>query len=303
LSHLSILTQTYIHTHTNCFSISFSSEIPDDVFKSICTLAYTCSAIEQANAEVRLKRVELVSLIGSIINSKRRSEGQPEINDTAFYERVEFENSTRQNLSSTDPREAWRILWMLYQTQERHYENWEKFCVEYGFARVAETEQEKIEHGNLVFFDTSRILQADEYAIIINGADERAGGRPSRAPTAEALPDSGEPFQKASDKCSVLQMVNFANEAFPPLIIYPSSAKTTVKVNAKRIQGSQQVKGQYGLDRPHYFDPFIAMTDSGGMKGDLFKMYFTEALMYYYPDAADTPGKRVLVKTDSGPGK
>jgi hypothetical protein len=184
-----------------------------------------------------------------------------------------------------------------------HFVGWEKFCVDHGFARVSITDKEKQE-GRLVFFDPSRIIQADEYGFTLNGSDESAGGRPSHPFSADAIPESGQPTQKSSSKCTVMQAINFADEALPPFIIYPTKAAgPQIKLHAKSIQGFRQVRGRYGLQDYFYFDPLIAMSKNGSMTKELWMYWLVEYMAYLYPDVQDKPGLRLLIKVDSGPGK
>jgi hypothetical protein len=45
------------------------------------------------------------------------------------------------------------------------------------------------------------------------------------------------------------------------------------------------------------------MNDKGGMTKDEFEEYLKNSIITLYPDAADVPGKRVILKADSGPGR
>jgi len=51
------------------------------------------------------------------------------------------------------------------------------------------------------------------------------------------------------------------------------------------------------------FDNSIGLNEKGGMDDDEFSQYIINLMMRLYPDAADIPGKRVIVKIDSGPGR
>ena len=45
------------------------------------------------------------------------------------------------------------------------------------------------------------------------------------------------------------------------------------------------------------------MNGKGGMDEEEFAKYIECNIMRLYPDAADIPGRRVIVKLDSGPGR
>ena len=44
------------------------------------------------------------------------------------------------------------------------------------------------------------------------------------------------------------------------------------------------------------------MNEKGGMDNKEFDKYIRNNIMRLYPDAADEPGKRVIIKCNSGPG-
>ena len=233
-------------------------DIPTQDFKDLCALAFTFSAIQQANTDVRTKRPALISMIGTIVNGKREAERKRVINEIRLWRRI------------------------LEQANARHQSM-----------------------ANIVFLDQSRILQADEFGFSLNGTDEKAGGRPAKFPLANNIGDAGEPALKSSEKCTVMQAVTFADEALPPFVIFPTAAKKdeNKKISAKRIATFHQVEGQYGNERRGYYDCSIALSQSGGMTKELFWSWLLEELCDLFPDMEDVPGKHILLKADSGPGK
>ena len=281
------------------------SSIPDDEFDNIRMLVYTYSAIKQANTDIRSKRPELKAMVDELLNNKRKADGLAEMDDNAFWKRIERANANLQKMTATDRRDQRRMQWLSYDMQKMHYENFEDFVVKNEFGQPS-TEEEEAEHGNVFIYDWSRYGNFDKYCTNLDGADERAGGRPAMAPTAVAVPESGEPMEKTSSKCSVIQGANGDGEVFPPMFIMPSSSVKTgeqIKLDPKRFNGFEQVEGKYGCSRKYLWDCEIAKNSSGGMNGALFAYWFTYILMDYYPDAEDVPCKRVLIKLDSGPGK
>ena len=56
--------------------------------------------------------------------------------------------------------------------------------------------------------------------------------------------------------------------------------------------------------KTHLFDfPFAAFSENGSVDKDIFKAWYREVVCVLYPDIADVPGKRVLAKSDGGPGR
>ena len=250
---------------------------------------------------------DFLKLLGQLANSKRDAIGKPPLCPIKFFDRVQKHLASKNvGKQQIDSREARHVAWLKYDSQKKHHENWEKFCVDKGFARKSTTPDEKREHGEIVFHDgqRARILQADEFSFTLNGSDEVAGGRPSPHFTFDSVPEAGQPTQKSNQKCTVLQTINFADEALPPFIIFPtSSKKEEAKINAKTLKHFKQVKGRYGLKEYNCYDSYVALSKNGSMTNQLWSSFVIEFIMDLYPDAADKPGKRVIIKADNGPGK
>ena len=128
------------------------------------------------------------------------------------------------------------------------------------------------------------------------------------------------------------------DELLPPFIIVSSSAKEgNRKLDAKMFPAFRQVVGTYGFQREYYHDNVFAATSSGyvinmyaiicsiwyypithtcaafflftviitnsGTDNEIFRTLVLEHLVPLYPDASDVPGKRVIMKADSGPSR
>ena len=60
--------------------------------------------------------------------------------------------------------------------------------------------------------------------------------------------------------------------------------------------------GLFGEVEETKWDTTKRMNEKGGMNEYKFERYVEDNLMRLYPDTADIPGKRVMIKADSGPG-
>ena len=284
------------------------SKISDEDFKAFAQLFFTLSAIEQSNAEPqRLTRPKLISLAGIIVNEKLMADGaSSEMSDISFYERIQKENSDKQGVVVTDPRDALRVKWLTYRNQLSNHENWEDECVRLGFARRPSDDRERDEKGHIVFFEgqEKRFCNLDEMPFALDGAEATAGGRPAVTPSIDMVAEAGQTSDKSSQKCTLVFGI-IGDEPMPPLFIFPSSAKTMerMKIDTKKLLSFQQVHGQYGFDSKMYHDTTVAMSGKGGMNAVIFENWIAEHVMPLWPDLEDVPGKRVMLKTDMGPGR
>ena len=283
------------------------SRIPDEEFKDLALLFFSLSAIEQANADPnRHSRPKLISLLGAIVNAKMRQDGLDEMDEVSLYERIQQENASKQGVVVADPRDAIRVAWLTYANQKKNYENWESECIRLDFARPPNDDRERDELGHAVFHEGAevRISNFDEMCLALDGASATAGGQPAVTPTFDSVDEAGQTACKSSQKCTLCLGVA-GLEPLPPLFIFPSTAKNPedMKINAKILPSFKQVEAKYGYERKYYHDATVAMSGKGGMNATIFENWICEHIMPLWPDACDHPGKRVMFKTDFGPGR
>jgi hypothetical protein len=65
----------------------------------------------------------------------------------------------------------------------------------------------------------------------------------------------------------------------------------------------QTMRGKFGHRVAQKFAPTFGFNEKGGMDNKEFSRYLLDLTSRLYPDRADVPGQRVLVKVDSGPGR
>jgi hypothetical protein len=63
------------------------------------------------------------------------------------------------------------------------------------------------------------------------------------------------------------------------------------------------IYGKFGYDYEKYPPCTFGTNEKGSMNKDEFEEYMKNSLVTLYPKAADVPGRRVLLKADSGPGR
>ena len=277
-------------------------EIGDDEFKDLCVAFFTLSSIEQANCAERLDRPQLTSLLGALLQDKH-----PEKNEVHLYEQILQSNSCIQDVASVDTRDAIRVSWLTYNNQLKHHQNFEDFCVEFGFARRPTSKKEENLHGHIVYHSNqpARICNIDEVNIPLDGSSTVEGGRPAMTMVDPSLPESGKQKQKSDKSCTVIFGCTGAHEALPPLFVFPSTAKLpeNYRLRWTLLESFPQVEGQYGYSKRRHFDVGFAINQKGGTNEELFEKFVCEHVMSLYPDAQDVPGKRLLLQTDTGPGR
>ncbi|CAB9516025.1 hypothetical protein SEMRO_756_G197690.1 [Seminavis robusta] len=251
-------------------------EIPEDIFRAFCSLVFTACAIEQSNCRDRSTREELKSAVGEILNAKRAADGLELMSDSKFYARIESAICHLQDLNKADNRESLRVLWLTYQSQLLHYKNWEKEAIRLGFARPLNEGESIDEAGHIVWKNErlSHVLQFDEMNIALDANDSAIGGRASRVPTATrlGLNDAGSATEKSAAKMTVMFGINFAGEALPPLLVFPTQAKnpSNYKLKVEFAKCLPQLKARYGFDEPRTHNVPFAMNPKGDIASIIF---------------------------------
>jgi hypothetical protein len=64
-----------------------------------------------------------------------------------------------------------------------------------------------------------------------------------------------------------------------------------------------EAQGKFGCTEERSWPCTIGMNKKGGMMDEKFKKYINNSIVPLYPDLKDMPGKRILLKIDSGPGR
>ena len=167
------------------------------------------------------------SAIMEVINEKLRVDGEDELNDVKFYERIQMELAKDCSITSIDPREALRWAWSTYKNQLDNYERWEEALVELGFGEYSTTDEEKREHGWVKIDPAQKynIVQMDEMGFSLDGSKNGRGGRKAAMIENRNAPKPSVPTNHSSAKVSGLFAINMAKEALPPLFVLPSEAE------------------------------------------------------------------------------
>ena len=99
-------------------------------------------------------------------------------------------------------------------------------------------------------------------------------------------------------------------QPLPPHFQCVSRAKAdNVRVNEDVFKHMRRVRATFGnIDSNgeccHKHWPITMGADAeGGMDGEEFKKHVQTNILKLHPDAADVPGKRVMIKVDGGPGR
>jgi hypothetical protein len=119
------------------------------------------------------------------------------------------------------------------------------------------------------------------------------------------MPRPGSSTNKSSLSLTLIVGGTAAGEMIPPHFQLTTEGQNEeLQVwNTSIIKYMHDVHGRFGFNGDKYHPCTFGMNERGGMNKDEFEEYVKNSIVTLYPDAADIPGKRVLLKADSGPGR
>jgi hypothetical protein len=164
------------------------------------------------------------------------------------------------------------------------------------------------EDGCVIISDEQRerIINLDETALTLDGTRGRNGGRPPTIFYARDVRSSGA-TQANKTGCSVT-FIGGSTSSGTPLPPHfqmrtGSDNPENYQINTECFLYAPAIMGKWGFGKMTPRGVTFACNKKGGMDAEELHKYLVQAILPLYPDAADLPGKRVLIKIDSGPGR
>jgi len=177
--------------------------------------------------------------------------------------------------------------------------------IELGFAREKTPEDVEAE-GELLFLpgQKERIVNVDETDGTIDDTSGQPGGCPPIVFTGSDVPSGLTSVNKCSYKTTLIFGSTAAGEPIPPHFLFKTAAKTSEgqRISIEWFSLCPRLRGKFGHDVPKDVPVIFGMNEKGGMNSVELQKYMKTVIFPLHPDIADVPGKRVLMKVDSGPG-
>jgi hypothetical protein len=133
----------------------------------------------------------------------------------------------------------------------------------------------------------------------------RAGGRPAVSFHDPHLLLTSRSTAKLSLACTGIFGSSAAGECVPPHFQLPTSAtaEEREKIRFEFLIHTLDTCGRFGCGEERIWPCTIGMNEKGGMTDEEFEKYIDNSIVPLYPNLKDTPGKRFLLKVESGPGR
>ncbi len=119
------------------------------------------------------------------------------------------------------------------------------------------------------------------------------------------LPAIGLAASKTSQSTTMITGSNALGEVIPPHFQFSTNAKSEdrERIRLETVKYLKGIRGKFGYDNDQIFPCTLGLNEKGGMDREEFEKYIFNGIVPLYPNALDVPGKRVLIKIDSGPGR
>ena len=149
------------------------------------------------------------------------------------------------------------------------------------------------------------ILNFDETCLSVDGSEGRRGGRPEIVLHDPRFPMTGKATNKDSLTATLISGSNAAGEALPPHFQFQTAAQSeeNMRIHNDMLQWIPNTVGKFGCEKEKQWPCTIGMNEKGGMDDNEFEQYIFTGLVLLWPHVKDIPGKQVMLKADSGPGR
>jgi hypothetical protein len=267
--------------------------VRDDIFKLLLVAYESYVRIMQLNCEPRgLNRASLTKRVNAVLNK--------EISSGFYFNKLLAESSVDFKASVHAPVEDRRQRWTTYNNLNSWFENWERDIVQLGFGI-------RMDDGSVFVSEEQkgRILNLDESCCHLDGNKGQRGGTPKVTFYDGGLPVGGVAASKTAQSTTLITGSSALGEVLPPHFQFSTTAKSpdTMRIKISTVQYMLNVKGTFGFENEQVFPCTYGLNEKGGMDAKEFEEYYMTNIVRLYPDAADVPGKRVMTKIDSGPGR
>jgi hypothetical protein len=193
-----------------------------------------------------------------------------------------------------------RIRWTKYSNISSWFNNWEWDLVDLGFAFYNKDGQCVIPDEQLC-----NIGDFDETCLSADGSKGKRGGRPEIVIHDQRFPMAGKATNKDSLTATLICGSNAAGKALPPHFQFQTkaTAEDHKRLCTQVFALCPRVIGKFGTKSEREWDITFSLNTKGGMEDQEFELYIINLILPLYPNTLDSPGRRLILKCDSGPGQ
>lgn len=257
--------------------------------------------LEQAGCLKQSNTKQMSKLVNATVNKRGFNKKRDDLT-----KKLQRDTAEQFDIGKANVIEQRRIMWTTAYNLDVWFSTWKDTLIDLGFAREKEASDRNVE-GELVFLSgqLQRIGNVDETDGSIDDTSGQRGGRPPMTFFAPDVSGGATAVNKSSYSTTIICGSTAAGEPYPPHFQLKTAAQTDEgqRLSVDWFANCKSVLAQHGFDTRRELPCTFGMNDKGGMNSVEFEKYIRGSILPLYPDIADTPGKRVIMKVDSGPGR
>jgi hypothetical protein len=270
------------------------------VYNALKGAFITYLKLEQAGSKKQSTVRSLAKIVNGCVNTLGFNKTRDDLarklkKDTADHFAVGKANVVEQR----------RLMWTTSYNLEVWFQTWRDTLVELGFGRLKEHGEDVV--GEVVFFEgqTDRIGNIDETDGSLDDTTGQRGGRPSMTFFASDIAGGGTAVNKSGYSATVICGSTASGDPFPAHFQLKTLAQTVEgqRMSVDWFRNTKKVIGKFGFPSRRPLPCTFGMNERAGMNAVELNKYMKNSILPLYPDIEDKPGKRVLMKVDSGPGR
>jgi hypothetical protein len=141
--------------------------------------------------------------------------------------------------------------------------------------------------------------------LTLDGSGTVAGGRLQAIFDNPHLPVVGKVTSKEGATSTMITGISAAGKAIPPHFQFRMTAQHEDNMQCQMEAAAffPNIHGKFGMDKPRYLGLSVGLNEKGGMVNEEFDNYIRNSILPLFPDACNMPGKRIMIKFVSSPGR
>jgi hypothetical protein len=276
-------------------------DLPKEVYDALKGAFATYLKLEQAGCKHQSTINQLVRLVNATVNA-----GGFNKYDDHLTKKLRRDTAGEFDIGKANVVEQRRLKWTTSYNLDMWYTTFKKTLIDLGFAREKlPTDIDTV--GEVVFYpgQLQRIVNFDETDGSIDDTTGRRGGRPCSTLNSPEVCGGATAVNKSGYCCTIIFGSNAAGEPLPPHFQLKSTAKTaeTQRMSSAWFANTHMILVQFGFNGKQERPCTFGMNEKAGMNAVELNKYIANSILPLFPDMEDVPGKRVLLKVDSGPGR
>jgi len=273
---------------------------PKPILASLKWSYATYLQLEQAEAKTQSSTKDMAKRVNACVNAAGYNIARADLT-----RKLKRDTADLFDVGKTNVMEHRRLQWTTHQNLDLWFTTFKSQLIDLCFGREAQPEDDV--EGEIVFFEgqLDRIINLDETDGSLDNTCGNKGGRPPVVFCDPDLPSGAKAANKSGYSSTVICGSTAAGEGLPPhfQLRTLSQSDETQKISVDWFIHAVDVVGKFGFEAERVVPTTFGMNEKGGMNAIELDKYIKKAILPLYPDVADVPGRRVLLKLDSGPGR